>query len=138
MEYASFIFFTTVFTKIVSWLQGVGLKLDDALAFWKAEFSRKVSMTRYLCHINWESVDSIPYFITPKNMPYIVSNSEISFENLAAARMLSWNSAVQCCKNSQNACNWPSLSVDTTHRLWNQSHVFFSLQYHSSRLLLKF
>lgn len=76
-------FFTTVFTKIISWIQGVGLKLDDALAFWKAEFSRKVSMTRYLCHINWESVDSIPYFITPKNMPYIVSNSEISFENLA-------------------------------------------------------
>lgn len=27
--------------------QGVGLKLDDALAFWKAEFSRKVGAERF-------------------------------------------------------------------------------------------
>ncbi|KAL9380599.1 hypothetical protein Peur_026256 [Populus x canadensis] len=28
-------------------LEGVGLKLDDALAFWKAEFSQKVGAERF-------------------------------------------------------------------------------------------
>lgn len=33
------------FYVLILHMQGVGLKLDDALAFWKAELSQKVSIT---------------------------------------------------------------------------------------------
>jgi hypothetical protein len=52
------------FPKNFPHVQGVGLKLDDALAFWKAEFSQKVSMVLLKYFVNMFSFAFSSYAYT--------------------------------------------------------------------------